>query len=70
MKKIVKKFIHKPESERTKKEKIIRDIAFFGVVVYAALATFLVFDTQAKQVEAESAAITAQIQVQHLAFNK
>lgn len=68
MKKTVKKFVHKPESERSKKEKLIRDIAFFGVVIYSAVLTFFVFDSQAKQVEAENAALSAQINVQQVAF--
>ena len=53
MKRLVKKFVHKPESDRSKTEKLIRDIAFFGVVVYAAVMTFLVFNTETQQVEAE-----------------
>ena len=54
MKKTVKNLIHKPESERSKKEKLIRDIAFFGVVVYAATLTFLLGSAQADQTIAES----------------
>lgn len=70
MKKIVKKVVHKPEAERTSKEKLIRDIAFFGVVVYAAVLTFFVFDAKASEVETEAAALTAQMNVNQVALLK
>lgn len=70
MKRLVKKFVHKPESERSKTEKWIRDIAFFGVVVYAAVMTFLVFNAETQQVEAESTLVSAQISAQQVAFVK
>ena len=70
MKRLVKKFVHKPESERSKAEKLIRDIAFFGVVVYAAVMTFLVFNAETQQVEAESRLVSAQISAQQVAFVK
>lgn len=70
MKKLVKKVVHKPEAERTRKEKILRDVAFFGVVIYAAVMTFLVFDTKATEVETEAAALTAQMNVNQVALLK
>lgn len=70
MKRLVKKFVHKPESERSKTEKLIRDIAFFGVVIYAAVMTFLVFNAETQQVEAESRLVSAQISAQQVAFVK
>lgn len=70
MKRLVKKIVHKPESERSKTEKLIRDIAFFGVVVYAAVMTFLVFNAETQQVEAESTLVSAQISAQQVAFVK
>jgi hypothetical protein len=70
MKRLVKKFVHKPESERSKAEKLIRDIAFLGVVIYAAVMTFLVFNAETQQVEAESTLVSAQISAQQVAFVK
>ena len=66
MKKTVKNLIHKPESERSKKEKLIRDIAFFGVVVYAATLTFLLGSAQADQTIAEAEAFSAHMQSQQV----
>ena len=68
MKKIVKKIVHKPEAERSKTERLLRDIAFFGVIVYAAVMTFLVVNAESTQVEAESALLSAQIEAQQVAF--
>jgi hypothetical protein len=70
MKKIVKKIVHKPESERSKTERLLRDIAFFGVIVYAAVMTFLVVNAESTQVEAESALLSAQIEAQQVAFTR
>ncbi len=67
MKKVAEKFgLHKAESERTKTQKLVRDLAFFGVVVYAAVMTFLVFNAETQQVEAEanlaaSSLVTSQV---------
>jgi hypothetical protein len=41
----------KPESERTKTQKVVRDVALFAVVVYAAVISFLYFDAEAEIVE-------------------
>lgn len=68
MKKIVKKIVHKPEAERSKTERLLRDIAFFGVIVYAAVMTFLVVNAESTQVEAESQLLSAQIEAQQVAF--
>ena len=70
MKKIVKKIVHKPEAERSKTERLIRDIAFFGVIVYAAVMTFLVINAESTQVEAESQLLSAQIEAQQGAFTR
>ncbi len=35
------RLIHKKESERTKTEKIIRDVVFYGLVIYAAVLWYL-----------------------------
>lgn len=67
MKKFAKKLgLHKTEAERTKTQKIVRDIAFFGVVVYAAVMTFLVFNAQTQQIEAEADLISANMAVSQL----
>lgn len=70
MKKIVKKIVHKPEAERSKTERLIRDIAFFGVIVYAAVMTFLVVNAESTKVEADSALLSAQIEAQQVAFTR
>ena len=70
MKKIVKKIVHKPESERSKTERLLRDIAFFGVIVYAAVMTFLVINAESTKVEADSALLSAQIEAQQVAFTR
>ena len=70
MKKIVKKIVHKPEAERSKTERLIRDIAFFGVIVYAAVMTFLVINAESTKVEADSALLSAQIEAQQGAFTR
>ena len=70
MKKIVKKIVHKPEAERSKTERLIRDIAFFGVIVYAAVMTFLVINAESTKVEADSALLSAQIEAQKVAFTR
>ncbi|MBQ9553743.1 hypothetical protein IJU97_01965 [bacterium] len=49
--------LHKPESERSTTQKIIRDVVFFGVVVYAAVMTFLVIDAESTEVEVECASL-------------
>lgn len=68
MKKVVKKMVHKPESERSKVEKIVRDVAFFGVVLYAAVMTFLVVDAKANAVKAEADLVSSTIAAQQVAF--
>ncbi|MBQ7616628.1 hypothetical protein IJS64_01205 [bacterium] len=57
--------LHKPETERSKAQKIIRDVVFFGVVVYAAVMTFLVIDAESHEIEVECASLAQQV-----AFNK
>ena len=56
MKKTTKSFAEriglvKPECERTKTQKIVRDVAFFAVVIYAAVISFLYFDAEAQIIE-------------------
>ena len=71
MKKMVKKLgLHKAEAERTKTQKIVRDIAFFGVVVYTAVMTFMVFSAEADRTEAETDLVSANITASQVAFVK
>ena len=46
--------LYKPENERTKTQKICGDVAFFAVVIYAAVISFLYFDAEAQITEYES----------------
>jgi len=57
MKKLLKKVpLRKKESERTKVEKIVRDVVFFAVVIFAAVMTYAYLDAKSQLVEAESEA--------------
>jgi len=53
--------LHKPENERSKAQKIIRDVVFFWVVVYAAVMTFLVIDAESNEIEVECASLPQQV---------
>lgn len=71
MKKMAKKLgLHKAEAERTRTQKIVRDVAFFGVVVYAAVMTFMVFSAEADRAEAEAGLVSANVEASHVAFAK
>lgn len=71
MKKVAKKLgLHKTEAERTKTQKLVRDLAFFGVVVYAAVMTFLVFNAETQQVEAEANLAASSLVTSQVAFVK
>ena len=81
MKKTTKSFceriwLYKPENERTKAQKIARDVACFAVVVYAAVISFLYFSAESTVIELDcqaqlqaAAQSAAQIQAQ-VAMNK
>lgn len=56
-----KKLVYKKESERTKTEKLIRDIVCYGVVIYAAIMGFLLVDANAKLASAQAQLISNQI---------
>ncbi len=69
MKKVAKKLgLHKTEAERTKTQKLVRDVAFFGVVVYAAVMTFMVFNVEADRAEAETNLLSSSSQTTQVAF--
>ena len=40
----VKNLVYKKESERSKTEKIVRDVVFYGLVIYAAVLGYLLVD--------------------------
>jgi hypothetical protein len=61
------KIFHKKESERTRKEKLCRDIACYGVTLFAALMGFLLVDANAALTEAEADAVSSSIVIaQHV----
>lgn len=43
-KEVAKNLVYKKESERTKTEKVIRDVVFYGLVIYAAVLGYLLVD--------------------------
>jgi hypothetical protein len=60
-----KKLIYKKESERTRTEKIIRDLVMYGVVIYAAVLGFLVVNANVNLANAQAELISNSIQTQH-----
>ena len=57
------KLFYKKECERTRKEKICRDIACYSVTIFAALMGFLLVDANAALANAEADAASNQIVV-------
>jgi len=61
------KLFYKKESERTRRQKVCRDIACYGVTIFAALMGFLLVDANASLLEAEAEAADNSIVIaQHL----
>jgi hypothetical protein len=61
------KLFYKKESERTRRQKVCRDIACYGVTIFAALMGFLLVDANASLLEAEADAADNSIVIaQHL----
>jgi hypothetical protein len=61
------KLFYKKESKRTRNEKLCRDIACYGVTIFAAIMGFLLIDANASLAEAEAdAASTGVVIAQHL----
>ena len=60
-----KKLIYKKESERTRTEKLIRDLVMYGVVIYAAVLGFLVVNANVNLANAQTELISNSIQTQH-----
>ena len=58
---------YKKENERSRREKICRDVACYGVTIFAALMGFLLVDANASLAEAEAdAASNSVVIAQHL----
>ena len=55
------KLLYKRESERTKTEKLIRDIACYSVVIYAAILGFLLVDANANLANAQAELVSNSI---------
>ncbi len=61
------RLFHKKESLRSRKEKLCRDVAFYGVTIVAALMGFLLVDANIDLANAESDFASNSVQfVQHL----
>lgn len=60
-----KKLVYKKESERTRTEKIIRDLVMYGVVIYAAVLGFLVVNANVNLANAQAELISNSIHTQH-----
>ena len=61
------RLFYKKESERTRKEKICRDVACYGVTIFAALMGFLLVDANAALADAEADLVSNSIVVaQHV----
>ena len=60
-----KRLIYKKESERTRTEKLIRDLVCYGVVIYAAVLGFLVVNANVNLANAQAELISNSIQTQH-----
>ena len=62
MKKLTKeRLLHKKEADRTKTEKLIRDIACYSVVIYAAILGFLLVDANANLANAQAELVSNSI---------
>ena len=60
-----KNVFFKKESERSKTEKLIRDLCMYGIVVYAAVMGFLVVNANVNLANAQAAYISNSIAAQH-----
>ena len=59
-----KRLVYKKEAERTRTEKLIRDLVCYGVVIYAAVLGFLVVNANVNLANAQSEYISNSIHVQ------
>ena len=69
MKKLAKKVgLWKPESERTPKQRAVRDVVFWIVVVYAVVLTFFAADAEIRLAQAECDYATADVSASSVAI--
>lgn len=61
----MKRLVYKKESERTRTEKLIRDLVCYGVVIYAAVLGFLVVNANVNLANAQAELISNSIHTQH-----
>ena len=64
-KEVKKRVLYKKESERSKTEKLVRDLVCYGVVIYAAIMGFLVVNANVNLANAQAAYISNSIVTQH-----
>ena len=64
-KEVKKRVLYKKESERSKTEKLVRDLVCYGVVIYAAVMGFLVVNANVNLANAQAAYISNSIVTQH-----
>lgn len=61
----MKRLVYKKESERTRTEKLVRDLVMYGVVIYAAVLGFLVVNANVNLANAQAELISNSIHTQH-----
>lgn len=61
----MKRLVYRKESERTRTEKLIRDLVCYGVVIYAAVLGFLVVNANVNLANAQAELISNSIHTQH-----
>ena len=64
-KELKKKLVYKKESERTRTEKLIRDLVCYAVVIYAAVLGFWVVNANVNLANAQAELISNSIHTQH-----
>ena len=64
----VKKLIYKKESERSKKEKVFRDVVFYGLVIYVAVLGFMLVNTSIELENAETELLNCNITTLHAIY--
>lgn len=61
MTKLLKKSVRKPESERTTKEKLLRNAIFLALIAFVLLLTYKLMDAEMSLTEAEMQSIPSNI---------
>ena len=60
-KEMKQKLFYKKECDRTPTEKLVRDVVFYGVVIYAAVMGYLLVDANVNLANAQAELINNQI---------